>query len=356
MKYILRKGESMENQLSKKQKRVLLLVGVTGAVYLSFKYLLPLVIPFLIAYVIALGIRPVARFIHRRFRIKESLAAVGMIILLVVFIFGTLWFVGRQLLLQAARLINDLPVYLEMLNDFAGDFCSNMEKSFYLEEGVMMEHLYDMGNSLAGNLKERIMPFLMGKSMPIFKWVMEAVAVIIITITATLLSVKEIDHFRYMKEHSSFRTEITLVSRRLSMVGGAYLKAQGVILSLTIMVCTGGFMLLGNTYSILLGVLIGLLDALPIFGTGTVLIPWAFISAMGGNVYQTVILSAVYLTCNFMREILEAKLMGKSMGISALESLMAMYIGLQLFGIVGLLLGPIAFLVIRELIVIYSAD
>lgn len=344
----------MGNQLSKKQKRALLVVGITGAVYLSFKYLLPLVIPFLISYLIALGIRPLTRWLSKKFRMKESISSIILVVLLVGVLSFLLWFIGKQLILQIVKLIEYLPEYVEYLHIKIEDFCGRMEKTFLLEDGMMMDAVYGVSISLSEGVKQKMLPFLASKSVPIFKGIMQVTAVVIVTVIGTFLSLKEMDHFKKMKDRSSFRTEITLVTKRLSMVGGAYVKTQGIILSLTMGICIGGFTIMGNSYSVLLGVVIGLLDALPIFGTGTVLIPWALISVLSGNVFHALILSAIFVVCNFMREILEAKLMGKSMGISALESLAAMYVGLQLFGIAGFILGPIGFLVIRELTTMYS--
>lgn len=344
----------MGNQLSKKQKRALLVTGITGAVYLSFKYLLPLVIPFLISYLIALGIRPLARWLSKKLHIKESITSIALVIIIVGSLSFLIWFVGKQLILQMVKLIEYLPEYVEELHSKMGSFCSKMEKTFSLEEGVMMDTVYEASISLAEGVRQKALPFLMSRSIPIFKGVMQVAAVIIVTIIGVFLSLKEMDHFKRMKARSSFRTEITLVTRRLSVVGGAYVKTQGMIMGLTMAICVGGFTVMGNSYSVLLGIVIGLLDALPIFGTGTVLIPWALINVLSGNMLHAFILCAILVICNFLREILEARLMGKSMGISALESLAAMYIGLQLFGIAGFILGPVGFLVIRELTAIYS--
>jgi len=344
----------MENQLSKKQKKVILVLGITGAVYLSFKYLLPLVVPFLFAYVVALGIRPIARFLHNRLRIRESIAAVIVVVLFIGMVAVIICFLGKQLILQLVSFVEYLPGYMEIGFSVLSEFCGKIEKTFGLEDGIVMNHAYDMCTSLVKNIKDSIMPYLMGKTVPIFKGLIQFIAVLVVTVTAVLLCVKEIDHFRYMKERSSFRTEMTLLSRRLFTVGGAYLKTQGIIIVFTTAICIVGLMFMGNSYSILLGVLIGLLDALPIFGTGTVLIPWALIRAVAGDVKSTIILIVIYLASYFLREILEARLMGKSLGITTLESLAAMYIGLQLFGIAGFILGPMAFLIIRELLQIYS--
>jgi predicted PurR-regulated permease PerM len=89
------------------------------------------------------------------------------------------------------------------------------------------------------------------------------------------------------------------------------------------------------------------LDALPIFGTGTIFIPWIIILFFNGEWIRGVEVGILYLICYFLREFMEDHLMGESMGITALEFLASVYVGLKLFGGVGFLLGPIGYLIIR---------
>lgn len=104
-----------------------------------------------------------------------------------------------------------------------------------------------------------------------------------------------------------------------------------------------------NPYYFLLGTGIGLLDALPVLGTGTVLIPWAAADFFMGNWKGGLALLVLYGVCYFLREILEARMMGSQVGLSPLENLMAMYVGLELFGIAGFFLGPLGLLLIEDL-------
>ena len=122
---------------------------------------------------------------------------------------------------------------------------------------------------------------------------------------------------------------------------------------LTTLICTGGFWLLKNPYYILAGMGIGILDALPIFGTGTILVPWGIFCFFQKRWGEGLILMALYLICYLLREILEAKMIGNRVGLTSLETLISMYVGLQLFGIAGFLLGPIGLLLIEEMVNLY---
>ena len=107
---------------------------------------------------------------------------------------------------------------------------------------------------------------------------------------------------------------------------------------------------------LLLGLGIGLLDALPVFGTGAVLVPWGAFLLLERQWWKGAVLLFIYGLCYFIRQFLEAKLMGSRMGLSALETLFSMYVGLELFGVSGFFLGPVGLLIIEDLVKLYGED
>lgn len=176
----------------------------------------------------------------------------------------------------------------------------------------------------------------------------------VILFIATILSLQEMEDIRMRRDNSIFRHEFALLGGRLSMVGSAWLKTQGSIMFLTMCICTAGLFLMGNQYSLLLGIGIGLLDALPIFGTGTVLIPWALFRLVNGDWLYGIGLFVIYIICYFLRQVMEAKIMADKVGLTPLETLISMYVGLQLFGLLGFILGPIGLLIIEDLVELYG--
>ena len=94
--------------------------------------------------------------------------------------------------------------------------------------------------------------------------------------------------------------------------------------------------------------LIGLLDALPFIGTGTILFPWAAVAFMKGDGGRGTLLLGIYLASYFLRQVMESKVMGEKAGLSPFLTLAAVYVGIQLFGILGVILGPLGFLIVRE--------
>lgn len=357
-------GETM-GKPSRKLKKTLWITGVTGAVYLSFRYLLPLVIPFLLAYGIALLLKPSAGWLSRKLRIHVRGRSIGLPIggagalelLVLLLLLGTgIYFGGEKLYEEARMFLYQFPEWLNRIDVWITRLCHDMEGLFHIQKNGMVVMAREMLYSLAASVKSAAMPYLFVNSMTIFRCCTQCVVFLVILIVATMLSLQEMEDWRQKRERSIYRQEFALISRRLSMTANAYLKTQGTIMTLTMIICSIGFWLLGNPYYILGGIGIGILDAFPVFGTGTVLIPWALVSLFTGKTGTGVVLLLLYVICYFVREILEAKMMGDKVGLSPLETLAAMYVGLQLFGLIGFLLGPIGLLLIEDFVNAATAD
>ncbi|MDW2798681.1 sporulation integral membrane protein YtvI [Clostridium boliviensis] len=350
---------------SRKLKKTILILGVTGAVYLSFRFLLPLVIPFLIAYVFALSLRPSALWVERktRFTYKKKVISIplaligGVEILLFMIVLGViLYFGGRKLFMEARLLLKNLPQILDGMNSWMMDNCSFVERFLKLPDGYMVDVVSDIITGGEAAVKSRAMPFLMSNSMTILKRAIQFTVIVVILLIATVLSLQEMDDIRSRRDNSMFCYEYAMLGNRLMTVGSAWLRTQATIMLFTMVICSIGLFLLGNPYFILLGIVIGLLDAMPIFGTGTVLIPWALISLIEKNWLSGIGLIIIYVICYFIREMMEAKIMGGKVGLTPLETLVAMYVGLQLFGILGFILGPIGLLLIEDIVELYEGS
>ena len=200
------------------------------------------------------------------------------------------------------------------------------------------------------------MPYLMVNSVSVFRWGIGAVVILTVIFVSVGLALQEMERWKKRCRMSLFQEEFSLIGHRISLVLHAYLKTQLIIMTLTTAICMAGLWFLKNPYYILAGIGVGVLDALPIFGAGTVLIPWAVIQFFQKKWIDGMVLVGIYLVCYFLREILEAKLMGEQVGLSPLENLIAMYVGLKLFGIAGFLLGPVGLLLIEDLVEAWMAQ
>lgn len=346
----------------KKLKKMIMILGITGAVYGGFKYLLPLVIPFLCAYLAALWLRPPVRYLERRlffrFRGREyhlPAALIGGVILLALGLSfsGLIYYGGSRLLSQLRLLSARLPDWLAGLDAGLTGVCLGLERRLGLRDGYLVDLAEGLVRSAREAFKQSTMPFLMTNSMNLLKGVGKLAVFLVVFYVAFLMTLSEMDEIREKKSRSAFHREFSLLSRRMVTVSSAWLRTQLIIMTITSMVCILGLFLIGNPYCLLFGIGIGILDALPVFGTGSVLIPWGIALCLKAKWGRGLMLFGLYGICYFIRELLEARVMGNQMGLSPLETFFAMYVGLQLFGIPGFLLGPMGLLMIEDLFELY---
>lgn len=325
--------------------------------------MLPLVVPFLLAWGLALLLRPPSLWLARHLRVtlyfrkKQKVLAVpagviGAVILFLILMLLTLmfYFGGRKLCLEAGMFLEQIPIWIATLDTWLTGMCHQVEDCFCLPADCLVLLMREMLRGLMDSLKHTAMPYLMVNSVTIFQYGIRISVVSVILLVSVGLILQEIEFWKQRCEHSLFHDEYSLIMSRLARVANAYLKTQGIIMLLTTLICTAGLWILKNPYYLLAGIGIGILDALPIFGTGTILIPWAVLCFFRRSWGEGLVLLAIYLICYFLRELLEAKLMGSRVGLTALETLISMYAGLQLFGLPGFLLGPIGLLLIEDLL------
>lgn len=135
---------------------------------------------------------------------------------------------------------------------------------------------------------------------------------------------------------------------------GAYLKAELTLVLVSFIISLIGlyiFMLIGLNikYPLLIALAIAFVDALPILGSGTIMIPWAIISALDGNFNLGIAIAALWITMCVVRQILEPKVVSNKLGIHPIFTLIAMYTGFKVFGLIGMLIGPIILIIIKSI-------
>lgn len=352
-------------ELTKKQRKIFLMVSITAAVYICFKYFLPLFLPFLAAYIIALILRPSAAFLEKklRFTIKGRSFAIpigvigGVELVLIIILLGTGFFYGgRRLVMEANLLVNAVPIWIREFDAWLTAMCHSVELFCRLQEGVLVAMMRDVLLGAAAAFKNVFMPNLVVNSVAVFAFFIKIVIIAVVLFIATILSLQEMDELRRRRHNSIFRKEFSLLGKRLALTGNAWMRTQGIIMFLTTCCCILTLIFLKNPYYIIAGIGIGIMDALPIFGTGTVLIPWAIFLFFQKKWFEGCVLLALYLLCYFIREFLEAKLMGDKLGLSPLETLMSIFIGLELFGFLGFILGPMGLMLIEDLVEEYEKN
>lgn len=199
-------------------------------------------------------------------------------------------------------------------------------------------------------MDEDILPKLSKRSVAALGSFAYGVAGVIIAFVAAVLLLGEKEKYAKGYRRSPFYAEAKQVLGRLSEAGVAYLKTQCILLLLVGLVCAVGFLFVKREYALLLGIGVAIFDAFPVLGSGLILVPWAVVCLLQGNYVSMAILIVMYLLCLVVREGLEPKLLGNRIGIPPLYTLMAVYVGVELFGLWGVILGPFGLVIIRAVL------
>lgn len=324
-------------------------VGVTLAVYFIFKYCLVLVAPFLIGIILTLAIRKPVYFLKRKFKIPLPVGT--SLVLLGCFGVGA-WFlvyVGSRFVLELRKFLINYDLYYNIAVNKVCDFCCNVDEVMGFNIGktyTMVERsIVNTVNTAAGDM----IPKVVEKSVNMLSSMVMWGGGLIIVFTVIFFVIKDLNVQIENVQNGPYGKWFRIIFGRLSHFGASYIRTQGIIMGITGLICTVTMFIIGNGYPFMIGILIGLLDALPFFGTGTVLIPWTLICLVSGNFVKGAILFTAYCLCYVIREVLEPRLMGGHMGIHPLVMLVTMYAGILLFGIFGFILGPAAYIIVSEI-------
>ena len=330
-------------------RRVFRKIGTVTVVFFlvwgAFRYFLPIVAPFLLGWIIASVAEPVTRAISERLGLNRILAAGVSVTLVLLFLMGTVWFLGALCCRELSALASGIPEYAELmgtqlasLQNWAlgladripgglGDLLGSSLTGLFREGGMVLEKLASGALSAAGNVAGK----LPGGALMIGTAV----------ISAYMISAQYPSLRSRIFGSERFRTRWEPVLGRLRRTVGLWLTAQVKLTAVTFGIVTAGFLLLRVEHWLLWAVVTALVDAIPLLGTGTVLIPMVLIGLLRGEQVRALGLLGLYVTAMLTRSALEPKLVGRQLGLNPLLTLMALYAGFQIWGVPGMILSPI---------------
>ena len=345
------------NQYWKLEDRLRLLAGasaITLVTFLFFKCLFFIVWPFVLAYVIALAIEKPVRWLSRRLWGKRTLAATVMVTIITVIFVTALGYLVYMGVTEIKAFVKNFDYYMIMVRQQCARICLNMDGWMGLKSGCCLDVaekcITAIENGLLSDGGAQIANKVMKISMPLVASIAIVIGAIIVCIMSVVYLSNVLDKIRMWRERTVFAREVGVVTDALKQLMNVYFRIQVIIMGVNSALCIVGLMIIGNPYAIVIGLLIGLVDALPIFGTGTVLIPWAILMILCKKYMVAAVLISLYVVTYFIREIMESKCMGDRMGIAPFTMLVVIFVGFMVYGVMGFILGPISYVIIKALI------
>lgn len=352
----MQKGVCLENKevFTIKYKKMIITIGTIVAVYFGFKYLLPLFVPFIFAYFVAWVLRPIVSFLNKRFKFPLLFGGSISLFLLIIMLGTILFYLGRLFFNQLILFLKNIPIYQTYVTSQVEYLCVGFDKLLGLTAGTSRGMFNGSMDSLLSVIQTSLLPKMTLQTLRFAIGAMELFTIIIIVLVSTLLFIKDMEEYKKGLKKSEFYSKVHRITKKLSETGAAYLKTQVVIMVMIAVICAIALFILKNPYAILIGLAIGLLDAFPILGSGMVLVPWSVIMLFQKNYLAAAVLMSAFLICQLLREVVEPKMLGDKLGIKPIYSMMAMYIGVQLFGLTGFFLGPLGLVIIQTVVKTYT--
>jgi len=320
------------------------------SVYLGFKFILPLILPFIIAYILTWIVRPVTEFLYKKVRLPRIVAGSVSLFLFFAIISILLFYLGNILIKQTVNFVRNVPVYLNILAGKLDKICSSCDELFGLAAGSVRAVVDDHIIKIVDKVKADVIPGITTRTLYFALKAVGFIGILLIIFISAALIIKELPELKFKYKNTDVYQDISKVTTRLADMGVAYFRSQLLIMVMIALCLVIGLLLIRNNYALLLGLAIAFLDALPILGSGMILIPWSIINLINGNIYAAAVLITTYFICQIIREVLEPKLIGNRIGIKPLYTLISMYIGLRLFGVAGFILGPVGLIIIITVI------
>lgn len=341
---------------SKNQRKILIIIGTFIVVYLGMRFLLPLIVPFLFAYFIAWIVRPVVGFLNKKLHLPMVLSGSICVASLLAGILLGLFYLGKLLVHEVILLLRNLPVYEQKISIMLQEACCELENFFGISQRSISGFLKEQSGSIVLYLQNNVVPDLTKRTISIVVSVLGVFAVLLIIIIAAVLIIKDMQEYKHGLQKSSFYPMVHKITGELSKTGVAYMKTQLILMSIISCIISVGFLILKNPYAILIGIFVGIFDAFPVLGSGFILIPWTIVMLFEKKILAAAIIMTVYVLCQIVREVLEPRLLGNKTGIRPIYNMMAMYIGVQVYGVFGFLLGPLSLVIIKAIIQSFEED
>ena len=317
---------------------LLLLTWVAG------KFLLPFVFPFLLGWALAQASEPAVNLCMRRLKLHRGAAAGLGVTASLVLLLAVAVLLGALAVKELGALATHIPTAVgqsaQALEGWLVDLSARAPESFRPVLTNSVERFFHNTDLLTSQAVEKapqvlsgVLGWVPGKAMSLGTGVLSGYF-----ISARLPTLKaQLQEKMPAVYHETWLPAL----RHLRKALGKWLLAQGKLMLITYGIVTAGLLLLGIPYAPGWALLVSAVDAVPLLGTGTVLVPWALARFLQGSVGQGFGMLGLYLVAMVTRTVLEPKFFGKHLGLDPLVMLIFLYFGYRLWGFGGIVISPL---------------
>lgn len=329
-----------------KNNQWILLLLLTGAVYFFLRYISPLVGPILVAMLFVMIFGPLLKKMQAKFHIHRQVGAILLLSILVLFLTILIW-------ILYSWIFGSIPVWMKQFGDMKEEVFQTIRQTCrFIGNLVGVDGAY-LEQTFLGKISEGFGKFgqwnvsgVLSQSLSYVKVLGEIGGFFLTFLIATVLLAKDYDDIMNRLLESESCHVLLEVICGVVRYFATYVKAQFTIMLTNSTISAVALGMFGIYHGVLWGILAGILDALPFVGTGIVLVPLAISQIFAEDYVKAAVCLILYGICILLRQILEPKLIGRRMGVPPVAILLSLYTGIKLFGLIGILKGPIGFVLV----------
>jgi len=341
--------------MSPMTRKLLILAGAFFALWLGTKFVLPLVLPFLAGGAVAFLAEPLVRLGVRRLKLPRAVAAGLGVSVALLMIGGLLFLLGALAVRELGQLAGMVPDLrdtasrgMTLLQDWFIHVADHTPESVRPLVTQTVLNVFDDGTILMNEVTSKIPQVLTAilGGVPDGLLGLGTGVLASFMISARLPAVK---HSLCQRIPHSWKEQYLPALTRVRKALGGWLKAQGKLMLITYAIITAGLLILRVPYGPVWAALIALVDAVPMLGTGIILVPWAVVELLQAQQLRAITLLGIFACATVSRSTLEPRFVGKQLGLDPLLTLLALYVGYRVWGFLGLLAAPLLAATVKTL-------
>ncbi|MGG0645245.1 sporulation integral membrane protein YtvI [Sporosarcina gallistercoris] len=325
------------------KRTLLILVTVIIAVAVLF-FILPVSIPLILALLTALMIDPLVKLVERKFNWKRKLSVISVFIFVVLLVAVGIYYSVTSLIGRIIQFTKDAPEYL---NSLSGVWIDMQEKVFKYTSGMPSDIVKATQEQLTAALtsfKTSLLELLsyekiiaLASEIPNF---LVSFIVFLIALFLFMLELPQLKQsaFNLLTDRTAEKVRYMTTKLNATVIG--FMKAQLLVSFIILAVAFVGLLLIVPKYAVVMAIVIWIIDVIPILGSIIILAPWSLYEYVSGDVAMGTKLAILAAVLLIIRRTVEPKVMGSQIGLSPLPTLIGMFIGLKLFGVLGFFIGP----------------
>lgn len=330
---------------------------IIGAIlYISIKYALTWFLPFVIGFGIAFILNPIIKIITNKLKIKRGLVAFFVVLIFHTTIGVLLTLLTVKICVSLKQVFIQLPnTYTTIIEPIILQISNNIEDIIVKLDPALIEAIRNLIFSFTESLGSIISSISTGFVSFISSTVSIVptffIALIFSIISSFFFAISYIDITSFILRQLSDTSRNMIFDIKNYIVGTLFkfMKAYLIIITITFIELSIGLTILKVSNSISVALIISCVDILPVLGTGGIVIPWIIIEILRGNIILAIGLLILYIVITIIRNIIEPKIVGEQIGLNPLIVLISIFVGLKLFGFIGLFLVPITITIIVNL-------